>query len=139
MALSTPIACLLGFVGWTLVLLTALAAARLAEIVSGKAGAGDFPAGVPHGGDAYWRLNRAHSNCLENLPIFAIVVLTAAILEIQSSTLDTAAVIFILARIAQSITHLASGSDIGVSARFSFYLIQILCIATFLFVILTHS
>ena len=59
----------------------------------GSAGASpaDFPASVPHGSDRYWRLNRAHLNCLEFLPMFAAVVLTGAVLGVTEGTVATLA------------------------------------------------
>ena len=133
--MTTPLWCLLGFVAWTLLLVTAIGVTRGLQVLSGKMQANQFPSGSPHGGDAYWRLNRAHMNCLENLPIFASVVLTASVLQLQSSTLDTLATIVLLARIGQTTAHLSSGSNMAVNVRFTFFLTQIVCIVGFMVVI----
>lgn len=138
-AMTTPLWCLLGFVTWTLLLLSAVGAARVSQVLAGKAQANEFPSGVPHGSDAYWRLNRAHMNCLENLPLFASVVLTAAVLGLSSSTLDTLATVFLLARIGQTAAHLSSGSNMAVNVRFTFFLVQVACIVGFLLVIATNA
>jgi uncharacterized MAPEG superfamily protein len=126
--MTTPLWCLLGFVGWTLVLLVALAGVRVSKVLSGAARPGDFPAGVPHGSDAYWRLNRAHSNCLENLPLFASVVLITAVGGLGGPTLDTLARTYLAARVGQSLAHLSGGGSVAVNVRFTFFLVQLGCL-----------
>ena len=130
--MTTPLWCLLGFVAWTLLMLTGVAVARVSKVVAGEATAADFPAGVPHGSDAYWRLNRAHLNCVENLPLFAAVVLTATVAGIKVPLLDTLARAYLGARVGQSLTHIASGSVVAVNVRFGFFLVQLGCLIGFL-------
>ena len=130
--MTTPLWCLIGFVVWTFVLLFAIAGARVGAVLRGEKKANEFPSGVPHGGDAYWRLNRAHMNCLENLPIFATVVLVATVAAIREPILDTLARTYLGARVGQSITHVASGSEMAVNVRFTFFLIQVACIVWYL-------
>ncbi|HBS36295.1 MAG TPA: MAPEG family protein, partial [Parvularcula sp.] len=55
------------------------------------------------------RLTRAHANCYENLPL-AGAVLLYAIATNQTAVTDPLAMIFLGARLAQSLTHLASTS-----------------------------
>jgi uncharacterized MAPEG superfamily protein len=129
--MTTPLWCLLGFVAWTLVLLVAIAVTRTSAVLAGKAKPTDFPAGVPHGSDAYWRLNRAHLNCLENLPLFASVVLIATVAGLRGAMLDTLARVYLAARVGQSLTHVSSGSAIAVNVRFTFFLIQFACLVGF--------
>ena len=57
--MGPPLTFLLLFAAWTLVLVLAIAGARGARVLGGKARPEDFTAGVPHGGDRYWRLNRS--------------------------------------------------------------------------------
>jgi uncharacterized MAPEG superfamily protein len=126
--MTTPLWCVVGFVAWTLVLLLAIAFARVGAVLTGVKKANEFPSGVPHGGDFYWRLNRAHLNCLENLPIFAAVVLVATVAGLRAPMLDTLARTYLGARIGQSITHVSSGSVIAVNVRFTFFLVQVVCL-----------
>ena len=133
--MTTPLWCLLGFVVWTLVLLVAIAVARVSRVLAGKAKPTDFPAGVPHGSDAYWRLNRAHLNCLENLPLFASVVLIATVAGLRSPALDTLARVYLAGRVGQSIAHVSSGSATAVNVRFAFFLIQFGCVVGFVLTI----
>jgi uncharacterized MAPEG superfamily protein len=133
--MTTPLWCLLGFVAWTLLLLLGIAAARVGAVLRGQKKANEFASGVPHGGDAYWRLNRAHLNCLENLPIFATVVLVATVAGVRAAILDTIARVYLAARVGQSLTHVASGSVIAVNVRFTFFAVQVACVIQFLLTI----
>lgn len=137
--MTIPLWCLLGFVAWTLVLLVALASVRVGAVLSGRAAPTDFPAGVPHGSDANWRLNRAHLNCLENLPLFASVVVVATFAGLRLPILDTLATVYLAARIGQSLAHLASGGAVAVNVRFTFFLIQFACLVGFIATIWRHT
>jgi len=133
--MTTPLWCLVGFVAWTLVLLLAIAFTRVGAVLTGAKKANEFPSGVPHGGDAYWRLNRAHMNCLENLPIFGALVLVATVAGLRAPLLDTVAKAYLAARIGQSVTHVASGSVIAVNVRFTFFVVQVACLIQMLLMI----
>jgi len=133
--MTTPLWCLLGFVVWTLVLLLGVGFSRVGAVLSGQKKANEFPSGVPHGGDAYWRLNRAHMNCVENLPLFASVVLVATVAGVKAPLLDTLARVYLGARIGQSITHVSSGGVMAVNVRFTFFLVQVGCLIGFLLTI----
>lgn len=126
--MTVPLWCLLGFVAWTLLLLLGIGAARSAQVLTGAKRANEFPAGERHGGDAYWRLNRAHLNCLEFLPLFGAVVLVAAVAGVDTPTLDWLATLVLVARVGQSTTHLLSTSHAAVLVRFSFFVVQVLCV-----------
>ena len=134
-AMTTPLWCLAGFVAWTLVLLIAVAVARVGAVLRGEKRPGDFPSGVPHGGDAYWRLNRAHLNCIENLPLFGAVVLVATIAAVKAPVLDTLARTYLGARVGQSLAHVASGGVVAINVRFGFFLVQVACLVGFLLAI----
>jgi uncharacterized MAPEG superfamily protein len=133
--MTTPLWCLTGFVAWTLILLLAIAAVRIGAVLAGTKQANEFPSGVPHGGDRYWRLNRAHLNCVENLPVFGAVVLVAAAAGIKAPGLDTLARVYLCARVGQSLAHVASGSVLGVNVRFTFFVVQVGCLVGFLLTI----
>ncbi len=122
--MTIPFWCLLGFLAWTLALLLALGAARGVPVLLGRMRANDFPSGVPHGSDRHWRLNRAHLNCLENLPIFASRVFLAHLAGVASPTLDELARAVLVARVGQSTVHLLSGSHAAVRVRFSLFSVQ---------------
>jgi uncharacterized MAPEG superfamily protein len=106
-----------------------------ARCSGGQKKANEFASGVPHGGDAYWRLNRAHLNCLENLPIFATVVLVATVAGIRAAILDTLARTFLAARVGQTLAHVSSGGVVAVNVRFTFFVVQVACVIGFLLTI----
>src|SRR5881409_3463872 len=101
-ALTVPLLCLLGLVVWTIVLVAALTAARLRHLRRGGS-VRDF--GVPDDRRLIWRLFRAHANCVENLPLFATVVLVAAVTGRNSPVLAVLAVGYLSARVAESVSH----------------------------------
>lgn len=123
--MTTPLYCLMGFVFWTVFLVGSIGIARVKQVAAGKAAPNSFTAGQPHGTDAYWRLNRAHLNCVENLPLFAAVVLTGHVTGLTDGSFATMAQVYVAARVAQSTIHVASGSLNAVNARFACFLVQI--------------
>ena len=76
---------LLGYATWALLLALAVVSWRSADVLRGKAASNEFQPGIPHGPDLYWRLNRAHLNTLENLPIFGAVVLVGSLAGVEGA------------------------------------------------------
>lgn len=119
---------LLGFGAWTMVLVfMGIVPIRVFKVLTGQSPANGFPATQPHGSEAYQRLMRAHQNCIENLPLYAILVLAAALSGGSHASWPWIALIVPLARIAQSIAHVLSGSELAINVRFSFYVVQMVC------------
>jgi len=115
---------LLAFTGWTLALVVVLVTLRSALTLSGRRAANAFS---PSGEDVSpfsERLVRAHANCLENLPVFAALVLITALLERFDVTAPLAPVVVVL-RVLQSSVHLVSTSVPAVLVRFTFFVGQI--------------
>lgn len=127
--LTTPLLCLLGFAMWAIALVSAIGAMRVPLVVTKKKKAGDFPAGQQHGGDAYWRLNRAHLNTLENLPIFGAIVVVGSLAGTSDPLFATLAQVVLGARIVQSLIHISSGRTHAINLRFTAYLTQVTCMA----------
>jgi uncharacterized MAPEG superfamily protein len=121
------ITALVVYVLWAIALVLALAFVRSTMVLRGRAPANGFTAGTPHGSDAYWRLNRAHLNTLENLPIFGAIVLSGWVVGMESATFNRLAVIIVVARIVQSLIHLVSGSVTAVVFRFAAFGVQLIC------------
>ena len=71
------------------------------------------------------RLVRAHANCVENVPLFAAVLLYAMVTG-QSQVTDPLAPILLGARILQSVVHLISTSALAVWIRFAAFFVQLL-------------
>jgi uncharacterized MAPEG superfamily protein len=125
--MTTPLWVLLAFAVWTLlVLLGGVGVHRWSRILSGKAELTDFPGGVVEGTLLYRRVTRAHANCVENLPVYAAIALTAAIAGVDSPRLDQLVIVFLVARIGQTLTHtLFRESNITVGIRFAFFAMQV--------------
>ncbi|EMY75965.1 MAPEG family protein [Leptospira weilii serovar Ranarum str. ICFT] len=122
--MNPAIIALLGFVFWTLLLGLCVVGIRSFKVLTGTNKSNEFPAGIKHGSEFYWRLNRAHLNCIENLPIFAVLVLIAAFAGVLDETFELAAKIVLGARIFQTLAHLSSGSVLAVNARFTGFIVQ---------------
>jgi hypothetical protein len=121
----SPLAALTLFAAWSLTLVMSIGAWRAVSIFSGRKRAGEFTAGTQHGSDAYWRLNRAHMNTVENLPIFGALVLSGVYLQVQDLAFMVLPSLVLYARIAQSAIHLASGTAMAVTLRFTAYAVQV--------------
>ena len=71
---------------------------------------------------------RAHANCLENLPVYGAVVVAVVATGADSPQLDMAAVIFLAARMIQTVIHVVfTPTNAIASARFAFFFAQIVC------------
>jgi uncharacterized MAPEG superfamily protein len=127
--LTVPLACLLVLVAWTVGLVLALTVARLRYLRRGGS-VRDF--GVPDDRRLIWRLFRAHMNAVENLPLFATVVLVAVVVGRDGRTLDVLAVSYLAARIGQSVAHVTPGAGLRFNVRFWFFLAQLACLVGFI-------
>ena len=123
--MTVPLWCLVGFVLWTIALVVALSVVRLRRLAAGGS-VRDF--GVPDDRRLIWRLYRAHLNCLENLPLFASLVLVATVRGVTGHALDALAVGYLLARIGQSVVHVAPGAGSRGNQRFAFLIVQLACL-----------
>lgn len=126
---SRPIVALLAYAAWAMLLVLGILSLRGLMILGKQRRINEFPSGQEHGGGFYWRLNRAHANTLENLPIFAAIVLGGAALGVSSPRLAQLAEIAVLARVLQSLFHVSSPSSLAVTLRFSAFGVQLGCFA----------
>ena len=121
----TPTAvALLAYASWTLVIVMSLGTYRTFLVQTKGRSANSFDPSGEGIGDFGYRLTRAHANCYENLPIAATIMLYAIATQ-QTAATDGLAYAFIFARIAQTLTHIASTSNAAVLIRFGFYLAQL--------------
>ena len=128
--MTTPLWVLLGFAAWTLaVLLGTVGVYRWSNILVRGAGLTEFPGDRPHGASWYRRAMRAHANCVENLPVYTALVVVAVAAGVDNAILDVAAMTLLAARIGQSLTHiLFRETGVTVGVRFSFFLVQVVCL-----------
>src|SRR6185369_12257356 len=98
--MSIPVLVLLGFAAWTLLtLFGSIGIYRWSRIVTGRASIAEWRAEIPQGSAWYQRAMRAHMNCVENLPIYAAVVMALVATGLQSSTIDGLAIAILTARV----------------------------------------
>jgi len=127
--MSVPVWVLLGFAFWTLItLLGSVGVYRWSRILTGRSKLNEFPADVPHGSDWYRRAMRAHANCVENLPVYGAIVVAIIVSGVRSETLDILAIVLLVARVFQTITHIVfEQTNNVVGIRFAFFLTQLVC------------
>jgi uncharacterized MAPEG superfamily protein len=125
--MSVPLWVLLGFAGWTLlVLIGGIGWERWSKVLTGQAGPADFPADQPHGSPRYRRILRAHANCIENLPVYGAVAVVAELTGTTSPLIDALAVAFLVGRVLQTTVHIAfEQTNRVVSLRFTFFSVQL--------------
>ncbi len=114
---------LTGFVAWSLALLVLMESIRAKMVLTGEVPANGFQPDNANLSPFMQRMARAHANCIEGLPIFGGLMLIALVAG-QSAVTDSLAMIFLGARIAQSLIHLSSLSVMAVWLRFSAFAVQ---------------
>lgn len=121
----TALQAVLGFAGWTLLLVGGVFAYRGLRFATGTP-INSWARGNKATQDAplIQRLEDAHANCLENLPVFAVIVLAAAAMgKLDLVTPFASWVLY--ARIGQSLAHLSGTGQMNVFVRANFWAIQI--------------
>lgn len=125
LASSPALYALVGFAGWTLVLMLIMTTNRVLNSVGGaKIPMHKFSAtgeDLPGFGQ---RVTRAHLNCLENLPVFAALVAAAGFSQ-QLGIMESTAMCVLYARIAQSVVHMISANLPMVLVRGSLFFVQV--------------
>lgn len=121
----TGLTALLLFAAWTLVLMFCYVGYRVALVLMMKKKANEWTRGQPTDDPAFvTRASHAHMNCVENLPVFAAIVLAAALLN-KNAIVDAVACWYLAARIAQSTVHLISTAPMMVFLRANLFIVQI--------------
>jgi len=115
---------LIGLAAWTLFLLILMEALRFRLILTQAVVANAFQPDNSNLSPFMQRLARAHANCVEHVPVFAILLITA-LLTNRAGVTDPLAPRLLAARLVQSCIHLASLSVPAVWARFIAFAIQI--------------
>ncbi|MEE9100674.1 MULTISPECIES: MAPEG family protein [Pseudomonas] len=126
MSLSPSAFTLLGLVAWTVLLVLLLVNQRGLLVMSGRMKVNVFAADGSNTPGAFGqRLVRAHANCVENIPLYAAVLLYAMVSGATLVT-DPLAPTLLGARIVQSVVHLISTSALAVWIRFAAFFVQLL-------------
>jgi uncharacterized MAPEG superfamily protein len=121
----TALQALLGFAAWTVLLVAGVFLYRGLRFVTGTP-INNWPRSAKPANDAALvkRLEDAHANCLENLPVFAVIVLAAAAMG-RLESIAALAPFVLYARIGQSIVHLIGVGKAHVLVRATFWSIQL--------------
>lgn len=121
----TAIQALLGFAAWTLALVITVFLYRGLRFLGGTP-INHWPRKAKPADDAavIGRLEDAHANCLENLPVFAVIVLVAAATG-RLDAINALAPWVLYARIGQSAVHLSGVGAIQVFLRATFWAAQL--------------
>ena len=138
--MTMPIWMLLGFAAWTILLLSAtIGVYRWGLIFAGRATVNGFSADQPEGADWYKRSMRAHANCVENLPVFAAIVLALQVSGAGGPVADLASIGVLAGRVMQSLVHVCLPQTSSVVAvRFSFLLVQLVCFFGLIVIVVRH-
>lgn len=122
----TGLTALLLFAAWTLVLMFAYVGYRVTLVLANKKKANSWTRGAAVEDPPFVvRAHHAHLNCVENLPVFAAIVLAAAALG-KSPVVDAVAGLYLLARVAQGVVHLISTNHWMVFLRANLFVVQVL-------------
>ncbi len=116
---------LLGFTAWTLLLVGGVFLYRALRFLQGTP-INSWPRAAKPKDDApvVRRLEDAHANCLENLPLFAVVVLAAAAMG-KLGAIDAVAPFVLYARVGQTAAHLSGTGKPNVLVRATFFTAQL--------------
>lgn len=124
----TGVQALIGFAAWTLLLVFVVFNWRFFEVLRGRPANSWLRGAAAPSPPLVTRVEHAHANCIENLPVFVAIVVAAALLE-KLDAINVAGPFVLYARIAQSLTHLAGTSHWLVFIRANFYAVQLLLFA----------
>jgi len=121
----TGLTALLLFAGLTLVLMLLYVLGRFPPVLTGKKPANSWTRGKPTEDGAFsTRAQHAHYNALENLPVFAAIVLAAAAMG-KSAVVDSVAIYILAARVGQAVVHLIGTSHWLVFIRANLFVVQV--------------
>lgn len=125
--MSVSVHALLLFTGWTFLLILLVFAYRGAALLRGTPITA-WPRGSKNPNDPGFiqRVADAHANTLENLPIFAVLVLAAQAIG-KAEVTDGLAMFVVYARVAQSAVHIAGINTPLVLARATAWAVQLVC------------
>lgn len=139
--MTIPLWMLLAFAAWTAILLAAtIGVYRLSRVFTGRAAMNAFPADGAEGDDWYKRSMRAHANCVENLPLFTVVVLALQASGTGGAAVDCLSVAVMAARVLQSLVHVSvPQTSTVVSFRFGFFMVQHLGFLALMAMIAVHA
>ena len=140
--MTIPVWMLLGFALWTVgILLFTVGVYRWSRILTGRVEIRHFRADNANEGQAwYQRAMRAHANCVENLPVFAVIVFALYASGLSTAATNALAVCVLCARVVQSVIHIGLEQTNRVTVfRFLFFFAQIACMLALTVLVVLHA
>lgn len=136
--MTLPLIALLGFALWTLLILFGTVGVyRWSRILTGRTRISHWTSDPDAGSGFYPRAMRAHMNCIENLPVFGVIVYAIDRMALDLPALNALALVVLGARIVQSTIHIAlEQTDRVIFLRFSFYFAQIVAMIAMVTILL---
>ncbi len=127
--MSIPLWTLLGFAVWTvLIVFCSIGVYRWGLILTGRANLSQWRADEVQGSSWYQRSMRAHMNAVENLPVYAAIVLVLFATKTASPAIDVLAILVLVGRVCQTLVHIVlEQTNAVVAIRFALYLAQAGC------------
>ncbi|VVN73511.1 hypothetical protein PS726_00560 [Pseudomonas fluorescens] len=127
--MTIPMWMLLGFATWTLLLLMATVGVyRWVGILFSSVPIASFRSDRLEGEDWYRRGTRAHANCVENLPVFGVIVFVITALDVNGAAVNYLSALVLIARVCQSLVHVShEQTNAFVAVRFTFFSVQLVC------------
>lgn len=140
-AANIETAALLAFAVWTVALLLfTVGVYRWSQILSRRVAINEWRADEVEGSEFYKRAMRAHANCVENLPVFAVVVLSLNAFQASTELTAFASVAIVGARILQSVLHVSfAQTEVIASLRFVTFFAQLVLMGMIVFAIVTSA
>ncbi len=121
----TAFTAVLFYIAWMLILAIAYAGPRIPQGFLGIKPIDSWERDKPPTDPAFLqRAKSAHMNCVENFPLFAAVVIIAALMD-KTGVSNQVAAYVLYARVAQGLVHISGTSFIQITLRASFYLVQV--------------
>ena len=121
----TALQALLGFAAWTVLLIACVFLYRGVKFLGGTP-INHWPRQAKPMDDMALvrRMEDAHANCLENLPVFAVIVLVAAAMG-RLDAIAALAPFVLYARVGQTMVHLLGVGKTHVLVRATFWSVQL--------------
>lgn len=124
----TAFTAVLLYIAWMLLLALTYAGPRIPLALFGSKSIDNWERDQPPTDPAFLqRAKSAHMNCVENFPLFAGVVIIAALMG-QIAIANSVAAYVLYARVAQSLIHISGASFAQIMARATCFLIQVVLI-----------
>ncbi len=135
--MTTPILVLLLFAAWTILMVLLFGFYRWKSVFTGTVPKGGFPSDVPPKDGWYRRALQAHKNCVENLAVYAAIVVALSFSGLDTPVLNNLAIAVIVARVMQSLIHVFMNQTRPIiMVRFTFFLVQVVSFIWMIFIIL---